>query len=610
MLFHGSSTNKKSSHPIRTSLNRQKRHRRGPLVVNTFVIGILFVVLALLLIVVVIKSVLSLVYQNNNDTPTAITTHSTNTIVLENIRHEFQERYGKYADTVLQKGVRTFGSTRRTAQRLARAAAHRRPFVMSFAGYSVTVGRGNYFSQSFPFVVERILQQPMQSLFNVSLTVRNAAIGGIPSFPYGFCLAHFLGEDADVVSWDYGMNEGRGSAILESYLRHSLLLPKKPMMILLDNNPERTKLLEEYTSRNILPDAIQVQRANDVLDFNPSTLSQNNAPRGFQEWDKFGAGDGCPGRSSWHPKKQEHELIGWIIAMHMVHAMELAHAMMQEPNWQERSYSRDDFNPVLPYPPPINKNKLPKNDDSVTQLLYGYKDGNEYNMKETSCRTSFLPAVDDSKVLPSIVVSGLAGTDLDMMQERPNELYKRGWVLDVSKVERNTKKKVEQCGGLGYIDMKVALYGIPESGTLRLWLSSNDNGVGEEARDFFDSLVICEANENREKDACQLNEDMQYIVGGERVAPKDISYIAGAGEYLKRKTCVSVGIPDNAKITRLGNVETIGGDLLSDNDKRRLGGSVETDDDEVGLLVDITAGPRVSREKGACCVSHVIWEKH
>jgi hypothetical protein len=299
-----------------------------------------------------------------------------------------------------------------------------------------------------------------------------------------------------------------------------------------------------------------------------------------------------------------------MIAMHMVHAMELAHAMMQEPNWQERSYSRDDFNPVLPYPPPINKNKLPKNDDSVTQLLYGYKDGNEYNMKETSCRTSFLPAVDDSKVLPSIVVSGLAGTDLDMMQERPNELYKRGWVLDVSKVERNTKKKVEQCGGLGYIDMKVALYGIPESGTLRLWLSSNDNGVGEEARDFFDSLVICEANENREKDACQLNEDMQYIVGGERVAPKDISYIAGAGEYLKRKTCVSVGIPDNAKITRLGNVETIGGDLLSDNDKRRLGGSVETDDDEVGLLVDITAGPRVSREKGACCVSHVIWEKH
>jgi hypothetical protein len=158
--------------------------------------------------------------------------------------------------------------------------------------------------------------------------------------------------------------------------------------------------------------------------------------------------------------------------------------------------------------------------------------------------------------------------------------------------------------------MKVALYGIPESGTLRLWLSSNDNGVGEEARDFFDSLVICEANENREKDACQLNEDMQYIVGGERVAPQGISYIAGAGEYLKRKTCVSVGIPDNAKITRLGNVETIGGDLLSDKDKRRLGGSVEKDDDEVGLLVDITAGPRVSREKGACCVSHVIWEKH
>ena len=377
------------------------------------------------------------------------------------------------------------------------------------------------------------------------------------------------------------------------------------MLMVLDNNPARTQLLEEYTKNGVLPDAIQVLRANDVLDFDPNTLS--NAPRGFQEWNTFGAGDGCPGRSSWHPKKQEHELIGWMIAMHMVHAMELAHGMMQEPNWQER-YSHDDFDHV-PYPPPVNIKNLPKNDESITQLLYGYKDGNEYNMKEISCRTSFLPAVDDSKGLPSIIVSGLAETDLDMMQERPNELYKRGWVLDVSKVERDTKKKVEQCGGLGYIDMKVALYGIPESGTLRLWLPSNENVFGEEARDFFDSLVICEANENREKDACQLNEDMQYIVGGERVAPKDVSYIAGAGEYLKRKTCVSVGIPENAKITRLGNVETISGELLSDKDKRRLAGSVETDD-EVGLLVDIAAGPRVSRQKGACCVSHIIWEQH
>lgn len=37
--------------------------------------------------------------------------------------------------------------------------------------------------------------------------VRNAAIGGIPSFPFGLCLKNELGSNADVVSWDFSMNE-------------------------------------------------------------------------------------------------------------------------------------------------------------------------------------------------------------------------------------------------------------------------------------------------------------------------------------------------------------------------------------------------------------------
>jgi hypothetical protein len=30
----------------------------------------------------------------------------------------------------------------------------------------------------------------------------------VPSFPYGWCLKNFLGEDSDAVSWDFSMNEG------------------------------------------------------------------------------------------------------------------------------------------------------------------------------------------------------------------------------------------------------------------------------------------------------------------------------------------------------------------------------------------------------------------
>lgn len=43
--------------------------------------------------------------------------------------------------------------------------------------------------------MERILSDPMKML-GIDLDVRNAAIGGIPSFPYGWCLKNFLGSGA------------------------------------------------------------------------------------------------------------------------------------------------------------------------------------------------------------------------------------------------------------------------------------------------------------------------------------------------------------------------------------------------------------------------------
>jgi hypothetical protein len=71
---------------------------------------------------------------------------------------------------------------------------------MAFAGYSVTVGRGNHLEEAYPHVLGRILS-PLLSMppLGINLVVRNSAIGGIPSFPYGWCLRNFLGEDADSV---------------------------------------------------------------------------------------------------------------------------------------------------------------------------------------------------------------------------------------------------------------------------------------------------------------------------------------------------------------------------------------------------------------------------
>lgn len=175
--------------------------------------------------------------------------------VAATIRDDFAKRYGGEiaARAILERALSSFASdsdnedVKHTACRIQNAKQDKRPFKFAFGGYSVTVGRGNYFSQSFPFVMERILKRPFQVL-GIQLQVRNAAIGGIPSFPYGWCMKNFWGLDADVVSWDYSMNEAGGKPEgLEAYVRHVMMLDRAPKLIVKDTHMAvaRRNLLKE-----------------------------------------------------------------------------------------------------------------------------------------------------------------------------------------------------------------------------------------------------------------------------------------------------------------------------------------------------------------------------
>lgn len=554
-----------------------------------------------------------------------------NGTTIQDVQNEFYRRYGgkDQAERIYQRGIQSFGASKdHTARRFLRILASPDPtFVMSFAGYSVTVGRGNHYKQSYPFVLERILQPLLLSEFNMKLTVRNAAIGGIPSFPYGFCLTHFLGRDANVVSWDYSMNEGKGSAVLEAYIRQSQsqLSNTQPMMIVLDTNAARCDLLKSYIQSNLLLDGMCVGMAKDAVDDLPSLLQKETLPIGFQDWNEFGAAPSCPGRGNWHPKKMEHELIGWMIAMYFVEALQAAKQIIETtPNWKalytkESLQLQKDASKPTEFPPPL-ASAVPKNDDSVTGLLYGHSSTQKdaaaaaNTMHHVSCRTNFLPATNIENVLPSIVVDGLnmETTAENIMVERTDGMYQSGWVLDVSSVERDTKVKVEQCGGLGYVDMKIALYGIPESGALRLWLPVESKSATSQksliASELVHELIICEANEKRAAGACQLDTDISYTVGGQSITAPTM--IHGAAEYLKRQTCVHLGIPPGAKMTKLADVrpksET---STLAEAVVRRLSGPQQYKRDHLGLVVDIEAKANVSRDKGACCISHVVWEE-
>ncbi len=308
--------------------------------------------------------------------------------------------------------------------------------------------------------------------------------------------------------------------------------------------------------------------------------------------------------------------MGWLIAMYFIEAMEVAIELREKEN-TPGSVTMVSSNKMPDFSKPIS-NRLPANDPEVTELLFGHpkeNDENELIMKQLSCRTSFLPATDHSKTLPSVVVSGLAEGDLDIMVDRTDEHYKEGWVLDVSKVERDTKRKVEACGGLGYVDMKIAIYGVPESGKIRLWLPfegpSHDHhghdGADNIAKHWFDDFVLCEANDKRDEKACKLDRDLELIVGGVEVPSESVHPLKGAAEYLKRPTCVNVGVPQEAKVTPLGEVRTVEGKPLSQEEKAEFGAYT---DDSLGMVVDISAKSSVTRKNGACCLSHIVWEQH
>ena len=118
------------------------------------------------------------------------------------------------------------------------------PFVISAMGSSVTAGHDGFYDTAYPSVLERTLGAIMAQS-NLTLTVRNVAVGGRGPWLASLCVRPQVGEDADVITreweyWpfdagmqDYGMGEAgkdQQSAALELFLRTAWRLPNQPMV--------------------------------------------------------------------------------------------------------------------------------------------------------------------------------------------------------------------------------------------------------------------------------------------------------------------------------------------------------------------------------------------
>jgi hypothetical protein len=348
-------------------------------------------------------------------------------------------------------------------------------------------------------------------------------------------------------------------------------------------------MLQRYVDLGILPDPLALG-GKDAVESKLLALPENDRPVGLQKWDEWGAPKGAPGQSPWHAKKREHELMAWMLAMRMLDALDVALNMMEnDANWRTpilvllEEQQKLNLAEVVVLPPPITD----VSGTHVPSLLHGIAlTTKEWHLSRISCRTSFLPTISGD--LTSIVESGVTSHDADMLQPRDDALFNGGWVMDVGKLERDTKLKVQTFGGLGYIDMKTALYGIPSSGTLKFWLPYEGSSIPiENARavEYYNVVVVCEVNEKRGDKECNMISDLEFQVGDAIVPRGDVVQVKDVASYLKKDICVRVMIPTEAKISLKHGSSGFG----------------------LSLAVRVV-GNAVSRENGPCSISHVIWE--
>ena len=503
---------------------------------------------------------------------------------VRELQKNFTETYGgeNAARMLLDRGMTTFRNSGNsnsvtntststppidiivTACRLRQAKLEKRPFRLAFGGYSVTTGHGNRHIDSYPFQLKEFLEPIIKLAGIVSLKVNNAAIGGVPSFPYGWCMKEFWGGETkttanndaqsipDVVSWDFGMNEPGGPEGLEAYVRHLLSTYNSnigrppPKLIVKDYfaADHRKDVLAIYSS--LLRDPIVLH--TDVAAKPFLAREEEFRPLGFQKWREWGAPKGSPGQAPHHPAVQEHKLNGYILAMHFVTALEYMIYMeeqenekrkSEDTNWCQQhsstttseSLSSGDVSSLTPFfslPPPesrriANDTKLhydgilfgnPIMDQSISNNninnVTSTQNGTfvSWIMNPVRCRTTFEPKVSGD--LSEIIVSGSIGEDLDVLLPKSQYYYNKGWTFDLSEAEKTAKKKLSTYpDGLGFRDSKEAYYGIYESSTMTLLLPYEMTEIDAEVEQ--DSSLLPKAGDSASEFygsvvICQVNE--------------------------------------------------------------------------------------------------------
>ena len=410
-------------------------------------------------------------------------------------------------------------------------------------------------------------------------------------------------------------------------------------------------VLQSYIQNKIIPSSSFIFNTISNSIIKPYLVFQpQSRPPGFQQWYDYNIPFYArTEKTKLHPTAQEHQLMGWILGLHFLTALQLI--ADKDENEKKKMvetamtnfgtshlpppFTNSTYYHPLSYGTPISQ--IPSTESSLSTSS---SSNNRWYMKQRHCYTSFRPPFD-SKVDPNtdymssvsshhlsnIIQSGTVADHLDILLPKGPMFYNKGWVLDMI---TEHKQKLKQQAALGYKDYKVGYFGVKASQKISFILPhfgnhSDDTNKGSkiQASSVFSSLTICGITDHNalNDNACKMDTDMMFYIDG--IKSPNISYLKGEEvSYLGSQLCVLVAIPgdsfvtfqdpkEDTRILDKSDTQTQLKRSKNNNIKRKL----HKDDkgtlrNSLGLKLEIeVVNPKVSLKTGPCSVSHIIWEQ-
>jgi len=211
-------------------------------------------------------------------------------------------------------------------------------FVWMTGGHSASAGHGNMFNESYTAFAEYAAKDVFASV-GIEYKGQNYAMGGTRSGPeIAFCNRAVFGYEYDVLSWDYGMTDGKRYEQLMAYLYRGATSPGHPIVHGVNlghaGRVERLQQIGEMGIASFILDEAAYKGARDAI---PDTEGMSDADidklppfvRSFKCGNQLEKGEphcsddkytkytcvARKGKVSWHPGIKWHALTGNQMAM-------------------------------------------------------------------------------------------------------------------------------------------------------------------------------------------------------------------------------------------------------------------------------------------------------